>query len=119
MALIEALVSILIFSFGILGLIGLEASAIDYSVNAEDRTRASLLANEIASSMWLTGTVNVAAAAWQARVANQAQGGLPNGNVTITIVTPNSADILITWKPVNDKPTDPIRQLTTRVVLSQ
>jgi type IV pilus assembly protein PilV len=53
MALIEALVSILIFSFGVLGLIGLQASAINFSVDAEDRNRAALFANEIASSMWL------------------------------------------------------------------
>ena len=49
MALIEVLVSILIFSFGVLGLIGLEASAINYSVDAEDRSRAALFASEISA----------------------------------------------------------------------
>ena len=58
-ALIEALVSIVIFSFGVLGLIGLEASAINYSVDAEDRNRAALFASEIASTMWLNGTVSM------------------------------------------------------------
>ena len=49
-ALIEVLISILLFSLGILGLIGLQARAISFSVDAEDRNRAALFANEIATS---------------------------------------------------------------------
>jgi type IV pilus assembly protein PilV len=121
-ALIEALVSILIFSFGVLGLIGLEASAINFSVDAEDRNRAALFASDISSSMWLNGTVTVTAAqlsTWQANIANTAlPTGLPGGTLTITPTagTTNSADILIQWTPTTDK-TSTTRQLTTRVVL--
>jgi type IV pilus assembly protein PilV len=122
MALIEALVSVLIFSFGILGLIGLEASAINFAGDAEDRNRAALLANEIASSMWLANSVTVTGApltAWQNRVKDQTQGGVPNGTVAITPVagSTNSADIVLTWKPHTDKAADPARQFTTRVIL--
>ena len=122
MALLEVLVSILIFSFGVLGLIGLEASAINYSVDAEDRTRAALFASEISRTMWLNGNVTVPAAqlaTWQANIANTALGtGLPGGTVTITPTagTTNSADILIQWTPQTDK-TATTRQLTTRVIL--
>jgi len=124
-ALIEALVSIVIFSFGVLGLIGLEASAINYSVDAEDRNRAALFASEIASTMWLNGTVSMTGtlatqySTWQTNIANTAlPTGLPNGNLVITPTagTTNSADIAITWIPQTDK-TATTRTLTTRVIL--
>lgn len=121
-ALIEALVSILIFSFGLLGLIGLEARAINFSVNSEDRNRAALLANDVASAMWLAGnvTLNTATlAALQTRVADATSGGLANGTLTIAAVagTTNSADITITWRPTSNASTDPPDRLTTRVTL--
>jgi type IV pilus assembly protein PilV len=121
-ALIEALVSILVFSFGVLGLIGLQASAINFSEDAEDRSRASVLANEIASSMWLAASVTLPAAqltAYQTQVADPTHTGLPNGTVAITPTagTTNSADILITWKPHSDTATQQTRQFTTRVIL--
>jgi len=121
-ALIETLVSILIFSFGVLGLIGLQATAVDFSTAAEDRNRASLLANEIASNMWLTGSVALSAAqitAFRAQAANPIQSGLVNGNVAINLVAVNSADIVVTWRAPSDPATAPNRQLTTRVILPQ
>jgi type IV pilus assembly protein PilV len=122
MALIEVLVSILIFSFGVLGLIGLEANAVNFSIDAEDRSRAALFASDIASTMWLNGTVAVASpqlVTWQNNIANPAlPTGLPSGTVSVTATagTTNSADILITWTPQTDK-TATTRQLTTRVIL--
>jgi type IV pilus assembly protein PilV len=122
MALIEVLVSILLFSFGVLGLIGLEARSISFSVDAEDRNRAALLANEIASSMWLANTVTVSApalAAWQTRVGTPAVGGLPQGNLLITPVagTTNSTDIAISWTPPSRPAGDPASTFTTRVIM--
>ena len=61
-ALLEVLVSVLLFSFGLLGLIALEAKAINFSVDSEDRNRAAVFANEIASTMWLTGSITPTAA---------------------------------------------------------
>ena len=121
-ALVEALISVLIFSFGVLGLIGLQANAINFSVDAEDRSRAALLANEIASSMWLAGNVTVTApqlTTWQATVADPTHSGLPNGVVTVTPTagTTNSVDILISWRPQTDATGAPNRRLTTRVIL--
>src|SRR5579871_4502097 len=97
-ALMEALIAIVIFSFGLLGLIGLESKAINFSVDAEDRNRAAVFANDIASNMWLKGTVTVDAAtlaAWQNSVKDPTVAGLPNGTVAIAAVagTTNSADI--------------------------
>jgi type IV pilus assembly protein PilV len=126
-ALIEALVSILIFSFGVLGLIGLEASAINFSMDAEDRNHAALLASEIASSMWLAGNVSTAIAnqaAWQTAAANTTTYALNNPTVTIVAVAGlvntagvnNAADITISWTPPS-RATATNSTLTTRVIL--
>jgi type IV pilus assembly protein PilV len=124
-ALIEALISILIFSFGILGLIGLEAQAINYSVNAEDRNRAALFANEVATYMWVNDTTTPPAAqisTWQTNIslANNPQSGLNGGILTLTPTagTTNSEDIVITWLEQSDPTAAPITEmLTTRVIL--
>ena len=50
--LIEALIAILIFSVGVLGIIGLQASAAKASVDAQFRSEAALLANELIGRMW-------------------------------------------------------------------
>lgn len=121
MALIEALIAVLIFSFGVLGLIGIEASAIRFSVDAEDRNRAALFASEIASTMWVNGTVTVSGTqmtTWTTAISNTATVGVPGGTLAITPTpnTTNSADIKITWTPNSDQTTT-TRSLTTRVIL--
>lgn len=50
--LIEALIAILIFSVGVLGIIGLQASAIKASSDAQYRSEAALLANDLIGRMW-------------------------------------------------------------------
>lgn len=121
-ALIEALISILIFSFGVLGIMGLEARAINISVESEDRNRAALFASEVASSMWLAGNVVVPGAPYAALLAgisNPAATGLPNGVITVTPVpgTTNAADIVITWKSPSRTASEDSSVLTTRVIL--
>lgn len=121
-ALLEVLVSILLFSLGVLGLIGLQARAISLSVDAEDRNRASLIANEIATTMWISKSATVATGPgsdWEARVKNQSKGGLPNGEVSVTPVAgiTNSADVLIQWKAPQRRESEAKSQLKTRVTL--
>ncbi|MDM0075148.1 type IV pilus modification protein PilV [Variovorax sp. J2P1-59] len=122
-AMLEVLVSVLLFSFGILGLIGLQARAVSFSVDAEDRNRAALLANEIASTMWITRSVTVDVSdgsSWQTRIADPSKDGLPGGEISVTTVsgTTNSADIEITWQAPSRGTNDP-NKLRTRVVLPQ
>lgn len=50
--LIEALIAILIFSIGVLGIIGLQGSAVKASTDAKYRSEAALLANELIGRMW-------------------------------------------------------------------
>ncbi len=125
MSLIEVLVSILIFSFGIVGLIGLQARALQYSSSAEDTARAALLANEIATAIVLgqttprTQLVPAAAyATWQARVAlPPADGGLPSGVGTVTALTANTANIEITWRPPQAAATAAANKYVTQVTV--
>lgn len=51
-ALLEGLFAILIFSMGILAIVGLQYSAVKQSTDAKFRTDASLLANELIGKMW-------------------------------------------------------------------
>jgi type IV pilus assembly protein PilV len=51
--LLEGLISILIFSFGLLGLIGIQANAIGWSIDAKYRADAAYLSSQIVSTMWL------------------------------------------------------------------
>lgn len=50
--LLEALISILIFSMGILAIVGLQAAAISNASDAKYRTDASLLASRLIAQMW-------------------------------------------------------------------
>ncbi len=97
---IEVLVAIVIMSFGLLGLVSLQARAVQYSVSAEDSQRAALLANEVASAMWGANTVTLPGGvitAWQARVADPAVAGLPNATGAVA-VTGNVARVTVQWR---------------------
>src|SRR3954468_14872308 len=50
--LIEALIAILIFTIGILGVIGLQAAAVQQSTDAKNRTEAAYMADQLMGSMW-------------------------------------------------------------------
>lgn len=51
--LLEALIAVLIFTLGILGLMGIQANAIGLSIDAKFRADAAYLANQIVSQMWV------------------------------------------------------------------
>ena len=51
--LIEALIALLIFSIGILGIIGLQASAVQQSTDAKNRAEAAYLADQLMGQMWV------------------------------------------------------------------
>ena len=60
--LLEVMVSLLVFSFGVLGMVALQARAIQFSVDAEDRAKAAVIANEVITWMWAQRTLVVPAA---------------------------------------------------------
>ena len=97
--LLEALVGILIFTLGVLGLMGLQARAISYTGDAQHRGEAAYLANSYINKMWADSRVNVGTLyaasgqpefdALQSAVFARLPGaaGLP-GNPSVTIIQP-------------------------------
>ncbi len=117
-SLIEVLVVLVIFSVGLLGVVALQARATQVSVSAEDSTRAALLANEMASAMWGANSVNLPAAAidaWNLRVANARERGVPNGAGTV-VVAGNVATITVTWRAPHEA-ADVQHRYVTQVIL--
>jgi type IV pilus assembly protein PilV len=76
MMLIEALVAILIFSMGIIAMMGLQAASIKLSTDAKYRSDASLLANELIGQMWVNRNTAAGQATESAQlIANFASPG--------------------------------------------
>jgi type IV pilus assembly protein PilV len=116
LSLIEVLVVIVLFSFGLIGMVAMQAKAVQNSVSAEDSVRAALLANDITSEMWANGTINLPTAtvtAWSAAVANTTARGLPNGVGTVTVVG-TIATISVTWRAPHE-PDGTVHTYTTQV----
>ena len=104
--LLEALVGILIFTVGIVAIMGLQAASIAQVTQSKYRTDASYLANQLFGIMW-GDTANIssytssggARATWDTTVANT----LPGGTGTVAVVGPQ-VTFTINWK----QPADPV-----------
>ena len=99
--LIEILVSLLVFSVGILGMAGFQAMATRNSVDASERGRAALLANELVAKMWEARSTSLdddVLDDWKSRLTE----GLNKGEAEITELkdSANSVLITITWTSV-------------------
>jgi len=117
--LLEVLVSLLVFSIGILGMVALQARSVQYSVDAEDRTRAAAVANEVVSTMWSQRLLDLPAAtitAMQARV-NNAPDGLPNAAIAVAGAASGVATVRIEWKSPAKRAADPVSVYTTQVAM--
>ena len=109
--LIEALVALLIFAFGVLGIVGLQASMTKAQTQAKSRADASLLAQQLIGSMWTDTAANrvrYAAAScaayprcndWAVRVGT----ALPNGTATVIVDALPVVEITINWTPPNEQ----------------
>jgi type IV pilus assembly protein PilV len=111
---IEVLVAVLIVSFGILGLVGLQARAVQFSVDADDRSRAALFADDLAAQMRLARSTTLPAAQ-VTQWTNTVQAGLPNGAVDLVVDSVNQATVTVRWR--NPGQTDESR-LQTVIVLT-
>lgn len=90
---IEALVSVLIFSMGILALVGLQGAMVKNSSDAKYRADASFIAQERLGRMWTDPT----------NVANYVEEDtpvalLPNGKRTVTVGPRRFATVTVTWQ---------------------
>lgn len=104
---IEAMVAVLLFTIGVLALVGLQSAMTRNQTDAKLRGDASYLANEIVGTMWgdaanisSYATANCAAYArcndWKGKVERL----MPNGSVTVTLGSGASAGavtVTINW----------------------
>ena len=104
--LIEALVPILLFTLGIVAVMGLQANSILQVSQAKYRTDASYLANQIIGQMWvdqsniatyLSAGGNARRTSWDTAVAKT----LPAGVGTITRAG-SSVTVTLQWKAPDD-----------------
>jgi type IV pilus assembly protein PilV len=118
--LLEVVVALLLFSLGLLGMVKLQARASQLAVDAEDRSRAALLANEMVAAMWAQRTLAVDAdtlKAWKTKVNTPAAGGLPDGRGDVTLNNPQLAIVTVMWSPVAGKALVGDHQYITKVVI--
>lgn len=125
--LLEAFIAILIFSMGILAIVGMQASAVKSSTDARYRSEASLLVNELVGEMWVSdrtpatlqtsfqggaGTDGAAYTAWFSKV----QAILPGAAANPPTVAVNTATSLVTvailWKPPNEPAAEPAHRFS-------
>jgi type IV pilus assembly protein PilV len=111
-ALIEALVGILIFTTGVLGVVGLQAAMTREQGSAKTRADAAVLASELIGLMWAdssndlkanlanyaTGCTSGACKQWVDKVAKE----LPGGTAVIATDAAGTATITISWTSPTD-----------------
>ncbi|HEX5126765.1 MAG TPA: type IV pilus modification protein PilV [Rhodocyclaceae bacterium] len=92
--LLEALIGILIFSLGILGIVGFQAAATKLTSESRYRTEAALYADELIADMRVSNSATLttdydsnsttdAFGAWRINRLQAAAKGLPGGNATL------------------------------------
>lgn len=94
-ALLEALIAILIFSLGVLGLIGLQATATKTATQARFRMEAGQLATQRIADLWLD-RANMAGYSGIATAP-----GLPEGTIATNVVG-TAVTVTVTWKAPGD-----------------
>ncbi len=129
--LLEALVALLVFSIGVLGIVGLQAAMTKSQTDSKFRADAAFLAQRLVGSMWSdrSGLDKYSTASnctsharcneWLSEVANQ----LPQGDATVEVTTLGTdptgrviaaeVRISINWTPPSE---DPRRFITTSAI---
>ena len=107
--LLEALVGILIFSIGILAMLGMQAVGIRNTIDSKYRSEAAYLANEIVGQMWVdrsnitsyddTGSGNARRTAWNTRVASllPQDPAAPTTNAPTVPISARQATVTTRW----------------------
>ncbi|MEO8999437.1 MAG: hypothetical protein ABI227_11310 [Rhodanobacter sp.] len=118
--LLDAVIAIVIFSFGILGMVVLQAAAIKLAGDAKYRTDAAMLADQVIAQMWtadpstLTSSYGSATGAgftaWKSIVTTIGTGSVPRPGLpgaaanppTIVVGTNNLVTVTVMWQAPND-----------------
>lgn len=113
--LLEALIAILIFSMGILAIVGLQAVSMKAASDAKYRVDASFLANQVLADMWLdrnnlanyvwdgTGAAPTSLTNWMTQVQATLPGTTANPP-SITVDGNNVVTITVRWQAPDELP---------------
>jgi len=108
--LLEALIGILIFSIGILALVGMQALAIKHMSDAKYRSDAAFFANEIIGQMWVnrgslgsyafsgSGAPPAAIDGWVTSIQNALPGVTAAANRPIITVAGTTVTVTVRWQ---------------------
>ena len=108
MMLIEGLIAILVFSLGVLAMVGMQAQSVSHTSQAKYRVDAAFLANKLIAQMWTDAPANRPSYAtggtnFNTWVAQELNDYLPPGRssaiVTVTFIPNPTQNILINPTP--------------------
>lgn len=114
--LLEALIALLIFSLGILAIVGMQATAIQDLGEAKYRSDAAFLANQVVADMWSNssqlntyawggaGAPPAQIQNWVATVYNRLPGAADFPPI-ITVGANNTVTVTVRWQQARDKST--------------
>ena len=91
--LIEAMIAILIFSLGVLAIVGLQATMIKATADAKYRSDASYIAQTRLGQMWADPGNLASYLETDTDISSQ----LPGGKRTVTQPTPGQFTVTVTW----------------------
>jgi type IV pilus assembly protein PilV len=92
--LLEALIGIVIFSFGILAISGLQAAMIKNTTDSNYRAEASYIVQQELGKMWAKPSTIKTLADSSAAISNR----LPDGNLAISRISDNRFQFVVTWQ---------------------
>jgi type IV pilus assembly protein PilV len=112
--LLEALIALLIFSIGILAIVGMQATAVQDLGESKYRTDAAFLANQIVADMWSnsaqlgsyafagSGAPPAQLAGWVATVRSRLPGADAYPPI-ISVAPDNTVTVTVRWQQARDK----------------
>lgn len=98
--LLEVLIAILVFSFGILGIVALQATMVKSSTDARYRSVASFVAEQRVAQMW--GDPSNAAS--YVETDTDISATLPNGTRTVSPLATNQYQVIVRWQLPGEDP---------------
>jgi type IV pilus assembly protein PilV len=109
--LLEGMIAILIFSMGILALMGMQAQSVKNTGDAKYRADASFLANKVIASMWTADPVNLTGdfqtggakfLQWRDNDVRGTSTGLPGGDATVQFGANRLVTVRVLWQAPQD-----------------
>lgn len=108
--LLEVLVALLIFAFGVLGVVGLQAAMTKAQSGSKYRGDAAYLAQELIGNMWADlpslakyTTADCASHPRCNAIKVKIAAALPSGGLAITQASPGLVEITLTWTPPGEE----------------